>query len=206
MVNLPNTSTLGIPLNLSSGAGVTSGTFTLQYNSALLDVTGVTVNSTLAGATLTLDPSSSAGTAVLDFTSPTALTSSAVRLGSLQADVPNATAAVYKSKTLLSFTGAELDNGAVAVEGDAAVQVVAYFGDVLGDGTLNSGDAALISRVAVNLDANPGSDTLGGFAAYALADPVILGDVAGSGSVNSTDVTLVNSVVAGIAQLHRFRL
>ena len=36
-INLPNNVADGIPLNLSVGNGVTSGVFTLQYNSALLE-------------------------------------------------------------------------------------------------------------------------------------------------------------------------
>ena len=48
-INLPNTATVGIPLNLSNGSGVTSGKFTLQYNSALLSITGATVNTSLDG-------------------------------------------------------------------------------------------------------------------------------------------------------------
>ncbi len=73
-INLPNSGTAGIPLNLSVGSGVTAGTFTLEYNSALLSITAAAVNSALTGASLSLDAASSPGMAIIDFTSPTALT------------------------------------------------------------------------------------------------------------------------------------
>ena len=77
-INLPNSATTGIPLNVSDGSGITSGTFTLQYNSALLSITGAAVNTSLTGASLSLDAASTPGTAILDFSSPTALTQTAV--------------------------------------------------------------------------------------------------------------------------------
>ena len=49
-INLPNNTgnnismTNGTPVNISNGAGVTSGNFTLQYNAALLTITGAAVN------------------------------------------------------------------------------------------------------------------------------------------------------------------
>jgi hypothetical protein len=49
-INLPNNTgnnismTNGTPVNISNGAGVTSGTFTLQYNAALLTITSAAVN------------------------------------------------------------------------------------------------------------------------------------------------------------------
>ena len=95
------------------GTGVTSGKFTLQYNSALLSVTGATVNSALAGASLSLDAASTAGTAIIDFSSPTPLATSTavVRLGGLVATVPNSAIALYKSKALLHWSGVQLDSG-----------------------------------------------------------------------------------------------
>ena len=48
-INLPNSATTGIPLNVSVGSGITSGKFTLQYNSALLSITGVVGQHVLDG-------------------------------------------------------------------------------------------------------------------------------------------------------------
>ena len=68
----------GIPLSLSGPtAGVTSGTFTLTYNSTMLSITGALVDPTLAtsyGATLTYNTAlSSPGTAVINFHATTGL-------------------------------------------------------------------------------------------------------------------------------------
>ena len=56
--------------------------------------------------------------------------------------------------------------------------------------------------MATGLDANSSTGSLGGFAAFPLADPVIIGDVSGNGVVDSSDVTLLNSVLAGVARPH----
>ena len=111
-VNVPaGATTAGIPINVSNGTGVTSGKFTLQYNSALLTISGATVNSSLAGASLSLDAASTPGTAVIDFSSPTPLATSTavVRLGGLVAFVPNSTIPLYKSKALLHWTSVQLN-------------------------------------------------------------------------------------------------
>ena len=93
-----------------------------------------------------------------------------------------------------------LNGGAIAAEGDDAVQVVAYFGDASGtaNGSLSGGDASDISAVATSLNTNTALGTLGGFSAFPLADPVIIADLNNDGLVDSSDVTLLNSVLAGM--------
>ena len=198
-VQLPNNLTEGIPIDLSNGNGVTQGKFTLQYNSSLLSITGVAVNTALTGATLSLDAASTAGTAILDFssTTPVATSAGAVGLGGLVATVPNSASLLYKSKALLHWSGEQLNGGAIAVEGDDAIQVVAFFGDASGDGTLSGGDASDISAVATGTSTNAALGTLGGFTAFQLADPVIVGDLSGNGNVDAPDVTLINSFLSG---------
>ena len=196
-INLPNNLAFGIPLNLSNGSGVTAGKFTLQYNSALLSISGVTVNTSLTGATLTLDAASTAGTAVIDFSSPTALAAGVVRLGGLVATVPNSAAPLYTTKALLHWSSLSINGSSTGVTGDDAVDVNAYFGDANGDGTLSGGDASLISRVATGVDNNPATGVIGGFAAFRLADPVLIGDLTTAGNVGAGAVTLMNSFLSG---------
>ena len=198
-INLPNDVAEGIPLGVSNGSGITSGTFTLTYNSALLNVSGASVNTSLTGASLSLDAASTPGTAILDFSSPIPLANSTavVQLGGLVATVPNSAASLYKSKALLHWTGVTLNGGAISVVGGDAVQVVAYFGDATGDGTLSGGDASDISAVATGTSTNAALGTLSGFSAFPLADPVIIGDLSGNGNADAPDVTLVNSYLAG---------
>ncbi len=193
--NVPNTAIFGIPLDLSSGSGVTSGQFTLQYNSALLNITAAGLPS-LLNTTLSLDASSSPGQAVIDFSSTTALTQTGVvRLGGLTATVPKT--AVYASTALLHFSGVTFNGGAIAAIGDDAVQVVDDFGDTNGDGTLSAGDAAQISRVATGIDTNATAGTLGGFSGFPLIDPMIIADLNNDGQVDAPDVTLMSSYLSG---------
>ena len=199
-INLPNTVSSGIPLNVSVGSGITSGMFTLQYNSQLLSISGVTVNTALTGASLSLDAASTAGTAILDFSSPTPLTQAgAVRLGGLTATVPSAANSLYKSKALLHWTGVTLNGGAIAVVGDDAVEVVAYLGDASGtaNGSFSGGDASDISAAATGQTTNAAAGTLAGFSALPLADPAIIADLNNDGLVDASDVTLLNSVLSG---------
>src|SRR5207244_4507012 len=83
-INVPNNSSNGLPIALSNGAGVTDGTFVLQYNANLLTISGGTVNSALTGASFTVTTSGSGNSAqaTIVFHSP-ALTAGAVRLGGL---------------------------------------------------------------------------------------------------------------------------
>ncbi len=200
-INLPNSQPVGIPVNLSNGSGVTSGTFTLTYNSALLSITAAAVNSSLTGASLSLDAASTPGTAILDFSSPAALATSAavVRLGGLVATVPNSAASLYKSKALLHWSGMTLNGGSISAVGDDSVQVVAYFGDASGsaNGSLSGGDASDISAVATDIGTNSAAGTLSGFSAFPLADPAIIADLNNDGLVDASDVTLLNSVLSG---------
>jgi hypothetical protein len=200
VINLPNSQSVGIPLNVSAGSGVTSGTFTLQYNPALLNITGATVNTALVGAVMALDTASTPGNAIIRFSSASALTAAGVvRLGGLAATVPNSAAALYKSKALLHWSGVQLNGGAMPAVGDDSVEVVAYFGDATGDGTLSGGDASAIGRVSTATDTNSSAGTLAGFSAFPLADPSIVGDLNTNGNADAPDITLLNSLLAGTA-------
>jgi hypothetical protein len=197
-INLPNNQSLGIPVNITNSGSVTSGLFTLQYNPALLSVTAATVNSGLAGASMSLASASTPGNAIIQFASPSPLQAAALtRLGSLSAIVPNSAAPFYTTKALLHFTGVSFNSGAISTAASDAIELVAYLGDVNADGAYSGGDGSLISRVATGTDTSVANAAIGGFAAYRLADPVLVGDLSNSGSVNATSVTLINSLLSG---------
>ena len=200
-INLPNSATDGHSAQRQRWQRHNLRHIHPAYNSALLSITGAVVNTSLTGASLSLDAASTAGTAILDFSSPTALATStaAVRLGGLVATVPNSAASLYKSKALLHWSGVTLNGGAIAAVGDDSVEVVAYFGDAAGtaNGSLSGGDASDISAVATGMSTNPALGTLAGFSAFPLADPVIIADLNNDGLVDASDVTLLNSVLAG---------
>ena len=191
-INLPNTSSNGIPISLSNGSGVTDATFVVQYNANLLAITTAVVNPTLTGATFT-ETTSGAGAsaqATIVFHSPTALASGAVTLGGLTATVP--ASAAYKSKALLHFSSVSLNGGAITAVGDDSVQVVDFLGDATGDGQYTSADSVAMSRVSA------GADT--GFAAFPVVDPAIIGDINGDGVLNGTDVAFLNRYLASTAE------
>src|SRR4029453_858582 len=123
-INIPVNSTSGVPITLSNGAGLTSATFTLQYDATRLTITGASVNGSLAGATFSLSGASTPGNAILNFSSPTPLASGAVALGGLLAQVPNS--ANYKAKELLHLTNIQLNGGSITAINDDGIHVVAY--------------------------------------------------------------------------------
>jgi parallel beta-helix repeat protein/predicted outer membrane repeat protein len=186
-INLPNNSTSGVPLTLSNGAGVTSARFSLQYNPNLLTISGATVNAALNGATFTLDETSTPGNAVFIFNSTTPLAAGPVTLGSLVAQVPNM--AGYKAKELLHLGNIQINSGAIAATNDDGIHIVAYSGDASGDGLYTAADSALASRVAVGMDS--------GFAAYRLADPVVIADLNRNNRIDSGDASILLQVAAG---------
>jgi hypothetical protein len=193
--NLP---TNGIPIALSSGLNVTSGSFTLQYNPSLLNITGVV--SKIAGASLTFNQtliSATSATVTLSLSSPSRIssTSSAITIGSLLATVPLSAASFYGAKQLLHFSSEQLNSTAgvgIPVTNEDAVQVVAYLGDVTDSGPpFDLADVTAVSNVASGL-ASTITQTIPGFAAYPDLDPTIIGDVTLQGSVTFADITKLN--------------
>jgi hypothetical protein len=188
----------GIPVSISGPTGgVTSGQFTLTYAASDLSVTGALVDPTLAasyGATLSLDASSTAGTAIIDFKTTTFLPAAGttpILLGGLMATVPST--AYYKATDLLHFSSLSLKaNGqSVATIGSDALHLVTFQGDASGDGAITSADGLDISRVVAGADA--------GFAAYPLVDPGIIADMLGDGVVDGPNGALLGRYINGIA-------
>jgi hypothetical protein len=197
----------GIPIALSSGQGVTSGSFTLHYNPNLLSIEGVTQSAALsrtAGASFTLISNTavgSSGTAVFSLSSPSSVGSAAapMTLGSILATVPMSAAASYDAKQLLHFSGELLNGtaGPIAVTNQDGVQVVAYLGDVTGTGgPFTIRDAADVAGVAGAL-ANTSAQSIPGFDAFPTLDPAIIGDVSIQGAVNFTDANVMTQQVSG---------
>ena len=199
--NIPGT---GIPIALSSGQNVTSGSFTLQYNPSLLTISSAV--SKIAGASFTLVSNDTvAGTAVLSLSSPSSIssTTTAIILGSLQATVPLSALAVYGSEQLLHLSSAQLNGtaGPIAVTNQDGVMVAAYLGDVAdAGGPFVLHDASNIAAVAGGL-ANTATQTIPGFAPFPNLDPAIIGDVSLQGTVNFTDAGAMTQELGGTARV-----
>jgi hypothetical protein len=179
----------GYPIYLADGNGVAGVQVTLNYNPNLLQVTGAT------GANFTLSPFSTPGHAVLIYSGP-ALASTPgtpVTIGYLTAQVPGGTTAnpmPYRARDLLTLTNITLSGGGhTPVPSTTALHLVAYVGDADGNGAYSSGDAVLITHVALQSDS--------GFAAYPLVDPIIVADTDGSGFIPADASLQVNEAGVG---------
>ncbi len=198
-VNVPNTST-GLPITVNGlTAAVQSISFTLTYDPTILTVTAAALSSDAAtNGNLVLNPitftSIDAHHMQIAFTvvggtggghwNPSG---GAGTLLTLTATVPSN--APYTQKALLA-TQSVLING-TAAQGDDAVDINAYPGDVHADGQYTGLDATLISRVVT------GQGT--GFSPFKDLDPWIIGSVTGSSTLTVTglDATDVSKAVVG---------
>jgi hypothetical protein len=186
-VNLPANDTTGIPITLSNGDGVTSASFQLRYNPALLNITNAAVAAGMPAGSSVNVTFPSTGVMNLQFTSPAPLPAGITRIVNLQATVPDG--AAYQSKHLLDLANVSINSGAIPVIEDDAIHVVAYFGDVTANGAYSAQDASRVSRVAVGLDQ--------GFQPYKLLDPIIVADISGNGLISSTDTARVLQIGVG---------
>ena len=177
----------GYPIFLDDSTGtVTSVQVTLNYNPALLTVSGVT------GSGFSLQPSSTPGHAVLQYSGPALAKGTQTPIGFVTATVyPGTTSspAPYKAKDLLHLSAISLNGGAVNVVGGDALHLMAYVGDADGNASYNSNDAVLLTRVALQTDT--------GFAAYPLVDPAIVGDTDGSGFIPADAALQANEAGVG---------
>ena len=187
-VDVPATAA-GIPLSLSDANGVIGVDFTFQYDPALLDITDFALSDDLQ--TLGWEAEFNLltpGEVKAILYNSTALTAGEVQLGQIQASIP--TDAPYGSSTILSLEDVLLNEGAIPVKADDAVQTVAYFGDTTGNGTYSGLDAAYVARIAVGLDS--------GFSAFPLCDPQIVGDVTGNDSFSGLDAAYIARKAVGL--------
>jgi len=190
----------GIPVALSNGQNVTSGSFTLQYNPTLLNITGGVKGAALtaiAGSSFTVTPTinnATSASAVISFSSPSKIssTTASLTLGSLLATVPFSATASYGAKQLLHFSSEQLNTTAssnITVTNQDAVEVAAFFGDVNDTGLpfASSGAVGAMGIVA-GLNPNAVQQTLPGFPLFPNLDPVIIGEVNLGGTTNITSL------------------
>jgi hypothetical protein len=187
-VNIPANATTGLPISFSNGGGITSASFELRYNPALLTISAATAAPGMpigANAILTFPAT---GVARVQFASLAPLAAGTTRFVDLQVSVP--TTATYQVKQLLDLGNIVLNGGAIPGVDDDAVQVVGYFGDVTANGTYSGTDASYVARLTVGIDT--------GLAAYPLLDPVIIGDITGNGAFSSLDTSYGLQAAVGI--------
>ena len=192
-VNIPANGTSGLPISFSDGAGITSASFELRYNPAILTINGATVAPGLTDASVTIDTTTTPGVAVIQFTSTTPLPVGTSRFIDLQATVPNGSD--YRAKQVLDLRNIVLNGGAIPAADDDAVHVNTYFGDTTGNGTYSGQDASNVARLATAAST--------GLQIYKLLDPVIIADITGNGGFAAGDTTRIQqaSVVIAVPEI-----
>jgi len=193
-VNVPAGQTSGIPITISSAAGVKSVAFDLHYDPSLLNITGASLAPGISGALNMTTPSP--GTIHLAVSGDGALStiSGPQSLVKLTAHVPQD--APYTSKQWLDLANLQvLDTSpvpqALATIDDDGIHVAAYFGDANGSQSYNSPDATQAQRIIVGIDS--------GIATFKLVDPRLIVDINENGQIQSDDVTLIQRAIVGLS-------
>jgi len=193
-VNLPaDDLTAGLPLQLSDGRGLSGLDLELHYDTALLDITGFTLDSGVAdrgGEALVTFPSAGVARLTVDTTGSLGAAAGPLILGSFTARVPDD--ASYGAQHVLDISALHVyDNGPLLQQvpsiDDDAIHVAAFLGDTNGDGWYNSPDATLTRRIIGQINT--------GFSAYRLADPVLIADITLDGLIQSNDTTAIRRAI-----------
>ena len=188
-VNIPALATSGLPISFSDGGGLASASFELRYNPAILMISGATVAPGLpVGAAVTID-TTTAGVAMVQFTSPTPLAAGTTRFINLQATVPSGPN--YGAKQVLDLRNIVLNGGAIPAADDDAVHVNVYFGDTTGNGTYSGQDASNVARLATGAS--------NGLQEFKLVDALIIADITGNGGFAASDTSRIQQASVALA-------
>lgn len=175
------TQSAGLPIFLEQSAGVGRVEFAIDYDPALLQVTGIAADSLPAGWSVVSERVDAVvGAISVTLAGPT-LAAGETELARLSATVPDA--AIYGDTGVLTFDSLTLNNGAIAATGDAAIQVVSQLGDADGNSNYTAADALAIAQASVGLGT--------GFAGQLRVNPLVLGDVTGDGTISALDAAIV---------------
>ncbi|RUY54594.1 tandem-95 repeat protein, partial [Mesorhizobium sp. M7A.F.Ca.CA.001.13.2.1] len=137
----------GLPVSFSSLGGVKSLVFTVDYDPAMLTITGATAGADLPkgtklsfGSTLKSDGTKQA---IVTVSSSSALRSGTLNIVSLTASVPST--AIYGDTQVLHVAVASVNGKATTITSDDALQIVGYIGDANRDAVYTKADVDLIS-------------------------------------------------------------
>ena len=184
-VNVPATST-GLPVdleNITAANAVKSVSMTLNYNPALLTVTGAALGSSVPSGWTLAPPTISSGQVVLTASGTTALPATSISspdaLFTLAASVP--AAATYGAMDPVTITNLSLNSGGVTAYAGEAIHKVAYVGNASGNGAYGSLSASLIAQDVAH--------AISDFPSYPACDPTI---IAGDGAVSVGEAIAVS--------------
>ena len=180
--NVPNTGS-GIPVSLVSDGTVCSISLRLRVDTDTLRVSLIQRGADLpADATLTVTPVAGAtGQFDIAISRATPLPVGTLKLLGIIGNVPG-TARLGDSGAVV-LESVSINGVAAPLAADAAVDLVAYAGDIDFDGAYTAADVTAVNRIA--------ADALTSLPQLPLTDLKILADVDGNGVVNATDALQV---------------
>lgn len=185
LVRGPGQEVASLPLSLSDGRRVRTVALSIDYDPAVLNITGIAPGPDAPAGSEAQLQVDSAGSATITFSSPVDLPHGVQTFVTLTASIPEA-AQGYGDSHVLDMHSTSIRDGRLAgihsVEDDC-VLVLSYFGDVSGNARINAADAAQVAQVAALLSAS--------FPVSSRVDPGIIGDISGNGRVNAADASLV---------------
>ncbi|RZL31862.1 MAG: hypothetical protein EOP35_21170 [Rubrivivax sp.] len=173
-------------ISLERGAGFQTLGFDLNFDPALLKVTGATLAGGLPAGSSIVSSLVQPGLLRVQVTLGGAIPDAALRnLVLVQATVP--LSAGYGSAEVLRLSNVSGNGGTLRT--DDGLHVVANLGDADASRALTTDDVGLIQSLAARVNT--------GFAAYPLIDPTRIGDVNRDGKVNAGDALLVKNASKG---------
>jgi hypothetical protein len=187
-VKLPLNSSAGLPISVTVPAGataVTTATFDVVYDPALLNVTGGSITAGgFAGSVTVTTP----GVAHVTLGGGRLAGGTTTPVASLAASVPDT--APYKSKEVLGLRNISVNGGTNNGQDGSAVHVAAFVADADASKDYSPQDAFNVNRLFLG--------AAEGFAAYQLLDPTVLGDTDATGDVSAQDAFNVNLASIGV--------
>jgi hypothetical protein len=192
-VDIPATGA-GLPIRISSSGGVTGVSLRLDYDPALLDVSGASLAPGLTG---NLVFGGEPGHRTIEIAGLAGLGAGTRNLLLLDAAVPDA--APYLAKQVIGVSQVQINGGALDGRGEQAVQLVGYLGDIDGSGGYELADKDALARLITGRD--------GGLAAAPSVDPLLAADIDGDGVLNGRDnlilIREIYAVAYGYSHLDR---
>ena len=171
----------GLPIHVDRADGIYSVDFDIEYDPTLLEVTGTSLAEGLPDDWVVVDNLAAPGLTRVTLFGITPLSGDDVHLISLDARVPDT--AAYGSSQAVRVANPRINEGSIPARADWALHKAVYLADVDGNGIYTGFDAAMISRVVVDLDT--------GYDAHDWTDPVVIGDGSGNGTLSGLDASYV---------------
>ena len=173
---LPAGASSNIDISLSDGTDITEAEFTLTYNSAVLSIEDLNLDTALAADWALSTDTTTPGIVIIELEG-SALASGMTDLLTLDISVPDN--AMSNISDLVRIENVSFNSDNITGVGDTALQTIATVGDLDGDGSSSDSDAHLVSLAAVGLSDH--------FDAFPNIDPLLIADLNNDGVISALD-------------------